>query len=280
MRALQTLLAVGCLSLVAACGVETIVHGLEEREANQIVELFADNDIPATKAMLDTGRTVSFSVTVPAKSRVEAIRLLNRHELPRRPDQGYTQVFKESGLIPTSAEEKAKKLAALEGEIERQLKLIEGILDVQVQLVMPEDSALRMTQDSQSATTASVTVKYMPGAGGTKPLSEPQVQAIVAAGVEKLTPDNVVVVMTPAGGAQARADGNRIEVRGTGLKKYSNAQLNIFAAGLIGVVLFLALWLIVAQIRLNTVRNRLNRLQNEIARARRRTSEGAPAITS
>ena len=37
-----------------------------------------------------------------------------------------------------SAEERAKFLQALEGEIQKQLKLVDGILDVQVQVVTPE----------------------------------------------------------------------------------------------------------------------------------------------
>src|SRR4051812_33004652 len=132
--------------------------------------------------MLDTGRTVSYSISVPGKARLEAIKVLNQNEMPRRKDMGYIDVFKDSGLIPTAAEERAKGLAAIEGEIERQLKLVDGILDVQVNLVLPEETALRTAQDVRSPTTASVTIKYLSGQGGAKPLSEPQVQAVVAAG--------------------------------------------------------------------------------------------------
>ena len=84
-------------------------------------------------------------------------------------------------MIPSRIQEAAQKLSALEGEIERQLKLIVGVLDVEVQLVMPEQSPLD-TQDTMTPTTASVTVKYLPGTDGSKPLSEPQVRALVAAG--------------------------------------------------------------------------------------------------
>ena len=58
------------------------------------------------------------------------------------PIEDITKRFLKAGLIPTSGEERAKFLAALEGEIEKQLKLIDGILDVQVQIVLPEESAL------------------------------------------------------------------------------------------------------------------------------------------
>ena len=182
---------------LTGCAVDTVVSALSEKEANTIIELFADNEIETTKGMIDTGRAIQYSISVPSKKRLDAIRLLNLHELPRRKDKGYTEIFSESGLIPTSAEEKAKKLAALEGEIQKQLKLIDGVLDAQVQIVMPEESALKTAEDQITPTTASVTIRYLPGAGGAKPISETQVQALVAAGVEKLTADKVFPLMTP-----------------------------------------------------------------------------------
>ena len=260
-----------------SCGSETIVHEVDEREANKIIEILADREIMATKGMVDTGRKVYFTISVPTSNKLPAIKLLNNYQLPTPKDMGYTEVFggaDSGGLIPTNAEERAKTLQALEGEIQKQLKLIEGILDVQVQIVMPEEDALRTTQEQISPTTASVTIKYMPGTGGSKPLSEPQVQAIVAAGVEKLTPDKVVVVMTPGGGTtrKAAADRRATETRRSGKGFWSQPikRLNIIGIAVLGFVLFLCLGLIYAQLRLRSVRSRLIRLQTEIAKARRK----------
>jgi type III secretion system YscJ/HrcJ family lipoprotein len=263
-----------------ACGVETIVHGLEEREANQITELLAESEISTTKAAVDTGRSISYTISVPAKNKVDAIRLLNRNEMPRRADMGYTEVFKDSGLIPTAAEERAKQMAAIEGEIEKQLKLISGILDVQVQLVIPEETALRTAQDVRSPTTASVTIKYLPASGGSKPLSETQVQNIVAAGVERLTPENVVVIMSPAaplGRSDRMMDPDRGGASGgASLAGMSARQTKMAAIALVAVIFLLCLVLAMAQIRLRTVRGRLLRLQGEIARARRKPADAPP----
>ena len=277
-RVLPWVVMVIGLSFQTACAVETIVHGLDEREANQIIEIFADHEISTTKGMLDNGRVVSYTLAVPAKSRIDAIKLLNKYELPRRHDKGYNEIFQAGGLIPTSGEEKAKKLAAIEGEIERQLKLIEGILDVQVQLVMPDESALQTTQETSTITTASVTIKYLPGPAASKPLSETQVQAIVAAGVEKLTPDNVVVVMTPVGGLN-RASLAQSEVYATGLKKLSSGRLNTLVAALVFLLLLLGMGVVFLQLRFQTVRSRLGRLQTEITKAKRRT-ENTSSITN
>lgn len=268
-------LAAGALLLLTGCGVETVVHDLNEREANQIVEVLADRGITASKMRVQEGRNVVFQISVPSSVRLDAIKILNQNELPRRRDRGYQEVFQESGLIPTSAEERAKKLAALEGEIERQLKLIEGILDTQVQIVMPEDSALRTTQDAVPPTTASVTIKYMPDAQGKSPLSDQQVRTLVANGVEKLNPENVFVVLTPA-----IAVTKKVEVEATGgtwVHKLARKQLNMLAVAILGLILLLGVALVFAQVRLRTVRGRLIRLQTEIAKARRKPAEGLPS---
>jgi type III secretion protein J len=258
------------LLAAAGCASEVIVHKVDEREANRIIEVLAEEEkITAVKGVVDTGREVYFTIAVPAGDRLPAIKTLNRFEMPMPLDKGYEGTFSEGGLIPTSAEERAKYLQALEGEIQKQLKLIDGILDAEVQIVVPEKDALQTTEAQRPDTTASVTVKYLPGQGNTKPLSEPQVQAIVAAGVEGLTPDRVVVVMTPGGiGRKAPVVADR--PKGGKTIWDDPKQRNIIGITILSVVLLLCLGLVYMQIRLRTVRGRLIRLQNEIAKARRR----------
>jgi len=254
-------------SLLSGCGQREVVHQLDEREANQIVELLSENDIEANKAMIDDGRKVSFNIVVAGADRLASIKLLNRNELPRRKDRGYKEIFSEGGLIPTSAEERARKMAALEGEIEKQLKLIDGVLDAQVQIVLPERSALHTDEDRMTPTTASVALRYLPGAGGEKPIGEAQIQALVAAGVEGLTSDKVYPIMTPVRGAEivaAIVDPTRV----SWLSRRSKREVTIITAGVVVVVLVLSLLLVLAQIRMRAVRGRLTRLQAEISRRR------------
>jgi type III secretion system YscJ/HrcJ family lipoprotein len=258
-------------SFLISCGSEAIVHDLDEREANRILELLADKDIQGFKLMEEKGRSITYTIHVPSANRMKGIRILNQNDLPRRKDKGYHEVFSESGLIPTSTEERAKKMAAIEGEIERQLKLFDGILDVEVQLVIPEESALRMSQDLRTKTTASVTIRYLEGEDNAKPLMESQVQAIVAAGVEKLSPADVVVLMKPANSFRAGSVTQAVAL--TGIRGWSQKQVNWLLAGVIAFVLFLLLGLLFLQTRLKMIREKLIRLQTEIAKARKKPGE-------
>jgi type III secretion protein J len=257
----QRLVSLLALTTLAGCGTEIVVSKIDERQANRIIEVLAKENVDAIKGSVDTGREVYFTIAVPRGQRIEAYKTLNRFELPTPADKGYEGVFGESGLIPTTAEERAKFLQSLEGEIQKQLKLIEGILDAEVQIVVPEKDALQTTQEQRPDTTASVTIKYAPAANNAKPLSEPQVAAIVAAGVEGLTPDRVVVVMTQG----------RLVDRGAAPAEVAKGGIVVLS-----VVALLCLALIYMQIRLRGVRGRLLRLQTEIAKARRRPEGSLP----
>ena len=260
--------------LLSACGSETVIHGIEEREANQIIELLANHQIEANKLMIDAGRTVNYNIVVANSTRVDAIRLLNRYEMPRRKDKGYTEVFAEGGLIPTSAEENAKKLAALEGEIEKQLKLVDGVLDAQVQLVIPTESALRTSEEQKPQTTASVTLRYLPGAAGEKPLSEPQIQQLVAAGVENLTSDQVYPLLIPVMPNRPTAEMSQMgtQLGGSWAANLSKQSLDLITGSLILLILTLTSLLMFWYIRLKTVRGKLTRLQAQIMKAQQRQS--------
>ena len=260
--------------VLPACAAETVIHGVNEREANRILELLADSQINATKLVIDDGRTIKFNISVAANSKLDSIRLLNHNSLPRRPDKGYTEVFSEGGLIPTSAEEKAKKLAALEGELEKQLKLIDGVLDAQIQIVMPTESALRTSEEQRPTTTASVTLRYLPGAAGENPLTESQLQTLLAAGVENLTPDKVYPILTPVsrGAGAVPAGAGTTGASGSWLASMSKKQVNMTTAAIICLILILCVLLVFFQFRLKSVRSKLMRLQAQIMKAQQRQS--------
>ncbi|MBN1960614.1 MAG: hypothetical protein JW841_06685 [Deltaproteobacteria bacterium] len=261
--------------VMSSCGVETVVHGVNEREANRIIETLALRDINADKLTNTSGRQVVYDITVAASRRIDAIKVLNENELPRRVSKGYIDVFATTGLIPTSSEEKAKKLAALEGEIERQLKLIEGVLDVEVQVVSPDESALRTTKEQEPATTASVTIKYLARPDGSQPISEGEVQKIVAAGVEKLMPEQVVVVMRPVATSVPKKNQRASTSITSRINPKVMTGIVIGAGALIALLIIIVIF---SQWQVRSTRNRLNRLQSEIAKARKRSVEALQAM--
>ncbi len=272
------------LMCATACAQEVIVRDLTtEKQANEIIEVLAYDGITGSKNVIDDGRKKSYQIKVPGSRRLDAITILNQHDLPREHGLGY-DVFGEGGLIPSASQEKARFLQAVEGEIENQLRIINGILDAQVQIVMPEDSVLRASGEAPPPTTASVALVYLPGAGDAKPVSIPEVKTLVARGVEKLTEENVTVLMSPKQISPLFKRimdkvGDGTSVAGCqGLQCWSNKQLNTGVAAFAAVILILGAFIIFTQARLRSVRGRLIRLQSEIAKARRRPGDSASGV--
>jgi type III secretion system YscJ/HrcJ family lipoprotein len=190
--------ALVAVALLTACGGNVaIVHQLEELEANEILVVLDAKDITGTKVVQE-GRVVTWSVEVQEIDVKDAMRLLVANRLPKARSEGYKTVYPPGGggLIPTKSEEKAKFLMATQGEIERKLKSMPGIVQAHVSVVQPDRDVVRDLDTPPPASTASVAIVYNPiDERGTAAVKEDEVQKLVSSSVEDLKPANVIVVM-------------------------------------------------------------------------------------
>ena len=109
--------------------------------------------------------------------------------LPRNSVVGF-EVLRETNLGLTDFERRARYLWALQGELTRTIRSIQGVSDARVHIVLPERS---LFVSEQRPATASVLLSLLPGVE----LSRRQVRGIVhlvANSVEGLRPENVTVV--------------------------------------------------------------------------------------
>jgi type III secretion protein J len=198
MRGLHLGAVLAMVAFVAACGgEEQIVHGLDEFEANEILVVLEAKQITGKK-ISEPGRTVTYAVAVPKIDERDAMRLLVANRLPRARSQGLKEVYPAGGggLIPTKSEEKAKFLMAIQGEVERKLKSLPGIVQAHVSIVQPDKDIVRDLDAPAPLSTASVAIVYNAiDERGSAAVREDDVKALVAASVEDLKPANVTVVM-------------------------------------------------------------------------------------
>jgi type III secretion system YscJ/HrcJ family lipoprotein len=251
--------------MLIACAKTEVVHELEEKEANEIVVLLDSAEPPiAAQKLPDVAaqgnKGPRFMIVVPGAEANRAWKILTQNNLPRRKDQGLTEVFSQGGLVPTQSEEKAKWLNAIQGDLARTLKSIDGILDARVHIVMPEDSVLRVKEEDRAIATASVWYKYAPrDKKAPKPLTDQEVAELVANSVEKLKPENVKVIATTALpsilGAATMDDTPMANPSCGGLEKIMGLTLckndiNKFRGITIGVVAFIVIITIVFMVAL------------------------------
>jgi len=190
----QKLLIVGVPILVFSLGVTLLLYSLKPDYAVLYAGMSAE-DMNAILTELDRegipyrvggdGRTI----LVPEGS-VRELRLkLAAKGMPSKGVIGY-EIFDKSGIGLSEFQQRVNFKRAIEGELVRTILRFKNIEDARVHIALPEKSLF--VRDS-AQTSASVFIKLKPGAN----IHPEQVKAIrnlVAASVEDLKPENVVII--------------------------------------------------------------------------------------
>lgn len=189
-----------CLPFLTSCeGKKTIVNGLEERDANEILVFLASKGISAGKVEAKStggggGKGPQFwDIEVNSSEAVEAMRLLNQQGLPRRRTQNLLGIFSTSGLVPSDLQEKIKYRAALAEQLAGVIRKNEGILDADVQVSFPEEDPLNPGK-MKGKITASVWVTHSGILDDPNSHLVARIKRYIASSVTGLDPDDVTVI--------------------------------------------------------------------------------------
>lgn len=196
-RNLRLLVPVAWLLVAAGCAVDTIAHQQEEPDANHIVHLLGLEGIDAEKLRDEESRDLRFNVTVMKEDRLRALAILNRENLPMRRQVTTEDMFKESGMIPTSTQEEARRVVGIEGDIINDLRKINRVVKASCKVSIPKDDPLRDVNEERPQPKASVLIHYLPDAQGRPPITIEGVQKYVAAAHAELRAAEVSVQMIP-----------------------------------------------------------------------------------
>ena len=192
------LLAV-CLPLFTSCEKKrTIVNGLEEKEANEIIVFLSNKNIDANKVQqADAGgggaKIVLWDISVDEEEATEAMSLLNQAGLPRRPVQSLLGIFGNVGLVPSDVEQKIRYEAGLAAQIASTIRKIDGVLDAEVNISFPQEDPLNPGQ-FKGKITSSVYVKHSGVLDDPNSHLMSKIKRLVASSVTGLDYDNVTVI--------------------------------------------------------------------------------------
>lgn len=193
-RSFTRLLPLLALFLVTGCSIE-LQHGLTEEDANEIYVLLSKNGINATKVAAGEGADMRFTIQVPKSDAAQAAELLRANSLPRPMEKGFNH-FAKGSMVPTAAEERAMMLKAIAGEVSNALNKVDGVLESNVIVNIPETNDLTQPENKPMPS-ASVMIRYRPSLEGKPPVTEKDVQTFVSSAVQELKPDRVTVLLTP-----------------------------------------------------------------------------------
>jgi flagellar M-ring protein FliF len=186
--AAMALLAVGFVALAFWAGTppyELLYGRLSTEDASRVTERLRGAGVPYR--IEDGGR----SVLVPA-DRVYDLRLsLAGEGIPQGGVVGF-EIFDRSGFGMTDFAQKVNYARALEGELTRTIRRLEGVEGARVHLVLPER---RLFETESPPASASVVLQLAPGR---QPTAK-QIQGVVylvSSSVQELAPERVTVVDT------------------------------------------------------------------------------------
>jgi type III secretion protein J len=183
------------LATLAGCADEEILHGLDERQANEVFVALDDGGIVASKARED-GVEERWRVDVKPADAARAQRILSERDLPRARPPGFGEVFAKGSMVPTPTEEHALYLHALGGELARSVEAIDGVVEARVHLGLRQADPLRPAE--RASPRGAVLVKCRAVACGAVRALEPGIRAIVAGAVDGLDLGAVSVVFAEA----------------------------------------------------------------------------------
>lgn len=195
------LLSLFILLLLSSCQHEqTILTNVSEREANQIVVLLQSKGISAIKEAVKTqgagGGEVTesqFNILVDSEKSVEALAILNRIGLPRQASVSILDLFPQQGMMKTDKEEQIRYNEGLNEQLASTLRMIDGILAVEVQISFPEVDTFNPDQQVEYPR-ASVFIKHDGILNDPNNLLVQKVRRYIAGSVLNLRYEDVTVV--------------------------------------------------------------------------------------
>jgi type III secretion protein J len=188
------------MACLTSCGSsKTIVNGLEEKEANEILVFLSSKGIEANKVLSTQaggaggGKVVLWDISVNADKSTEAMALLNQAGLPRRRSTNLLGIFANVGLVPSDMEQKIRYEAGLAEQIASTIRKIDGVLDAEVQISFPQEDPLNPGQ-YKGKITSSVYVKHSGVLDDPNSHLITKIKRLVASSITGLNYDDVTVI--------------------------------------------------------------------------------------
>jgi type III secretory pathway lipoprotein EscJ len=184
------------LSLITGCRATTSLATVaDESEAIEILNVLHENGIQAHKEEIGEEGAHQWQIILDqswlsdSSEVAMANQVLQDNGLPR-PSELNKKAPAESGVFEDEATRKARQLKERELDLQKKMRLLPGVIGVQISIVEPEDSSININPYPSTASVLIVTKDDPPN------FNPDTVRGLVARSVPKLNPDNVYVAVT------------------------------------------------------------------------------------
>jgi type III secretion protein J len=222
---IRSTLIASLLTVATGCAVP-VAAALDDREATEVAVALEHGGIVGAKEE-DPGAEGKYRITVARDDAAEALGILREEEMPKMHPKGVLESMGQGALVPSQLSEHATHVVGLAGELERTLLSLDGVLRARVHLNLPAPEPLKATPK----TTASVLIEHR---GATPPVTQENVQRLIAGGLPNLTAADVAVVFV-ARPSRVIASGERLSYLGPFAVSHGSKRL--LQGALLGLVL-------------------------------------------
>ncbi len=178
--------------MLAGCRAQ-IQHGLDERDANEVVTALVDRGFDAKK-VAEKGKKPSYAIELDDEHATDALRVLTELKLPRPARTTTRDLAAQTSIVETPGQEHMRQTEAQEGDLSQMLEGMDGVESAAVELVVPAPPRPGVPVTPSKA---SVLVRAKPEAIERLTQQRAGLQALVAGGVEGLKPEDVTVLLDP-----------------------------------------------------------------------------------
>jgi type III secretion protein J len=197
---IKKILILLCLFSIIGCSErQSIVTGIDEREANEIVVFLASKGIKAEKTASTSetagGTVIIWSIAVEPNETVQAMAYLNQYGLPRKQGTDLLTLFAKEGLMTSDKAEKIRYQAGIEEQLKNTIRKIDGIIDVDVQISFPTTETTALTAETaKPKLKAAVYIKHQGIFDDPNSHLESKIKRLVAGSIDGLDYDSVTVI--------------------------------------------------------------------------------------
>ncbi len=192
-RGIRIFAVLGLALGLSACQ-EELYNGLNQRAANEMLAVLAENNIKASRVAGSAANT--FAIRVQSDDMSRAVLVLRAAGYPKESYRSIAEVFPGDGIIVTPYEQRARLSYALSQELTRTLSDMEGVVSARVHVMLPEGDTRNFGKVLPPS--ASVVVQHRESVDPAD-LAQ-RVRLIVANAVTNMTPRNVAVSLVAARG--------------------------------------------------------------------------------
>lgn len=177
--------------LLMACREKNLLENLTQEQANQVMGILAENNIPVKKSgSVKTG----YNLSVEQNDMASALTIVSKYQLPWPSDVEIAQAFPDSALVNSPAAEQTRITSFREQRLGQSLRIIDAVVNARVHISYPK--AENSFDEKVEVPHVSVLITYKGNLN--EELFISQIKSFIRNSMEELRYENISVILFPA----------------------------------------------------------------------------------